>query len=143
VDDANERSEASNWTDNSGYTHVELYPDGNYKSFVPEIDTEWVLDGVYVKLKATCVVKFFPNGNIERCVLGSETVLKVSEVRVLLSEGTNLEFHANGNVRSLTLAVQSRIPWRSKKWRYRGIVYDPRTKMEFADDGSVVSSEKA
>jgi hypothetical protein len=129
----------TNWTDNSGYTHVELYPDGAYKSFVPVTDTEWVVLDEQVKLKADCTVKFFPTGSLEHCVLGVGATLSAFGVRVFIAEGTKLQFHESGAIRSMTLAAQPRwFPWAKKTWTYRGHSYAPGTALEFSTDGSVV-----
>lgn len=138
-----EKKDAANWVDNSGYAHVELYPDGSYKSFVPEIDTEWMIERHQVKLKAGEAVKFFPDGNMETCVLCAEATLAAFGVMAHVSADAPLDFHANGNVRRLTLAAQSSwVPWASKKWKYKGVLYDPRATLEFSEDGEVLKLHK-
>ncbi len=137
-----EQDEDGDWADNSGYSHIELYPDGTYKSFVPEIDTEWAIGGRYVKLKADCVVRFFPSGNLELCLLCADTAMDAFGVAVLIAGGAPLQFHPNGSPRNLTLAAQSRWPFQNKKWTYRGTAYEPNTRLEFSEDGAIVSSKK-
>jgi hypothetical protein len=140
MDDENEN--ASDWHDNSGFTSVELYPDGGYKSFVPEIDTEWMLKGQVVKLRASSTVTLYPSGGLERCVLASKTTLNVFGVTVAVAEGATLELHPNGEVRSLTLASQARWLRLEKKWKYRGATYDPGTTLVLSEEGAVVRREK-
>lgn len=133
----------SNWTDNSGYTHLELYPDGTYKSFVPEIDTEWVIGGRTIVLKATLPVKFHPNGQLERCVLAAKATLDVHGVVATVGANDALEFHSDGGVRSFTLGPQSSwIPWLHKEWSFGGTTYAEGTRLEFSADGKVVFAEK-
>lgn len=142
-----EKKDVANWVDNSGYTHVELYPDGTYKSLVPEIDTEWMIAKSQVKLKAGNAVRFFPDGTMRTCVLCAEATLAAFGIVANVSANAPLEFHANGNVRKLTLASQaswpSWVPWTNKKWSYKGVVYDPLTTLEFSEDGEVVLVEKS
>ena len=135
----NEQKDAANWVDNSGYTHVELYPDGSYKSFVPEIDTEWMIAKSEVKLKAGNAVTFFPSGNLKACVLCSDTALTAFGVTARVRANTPLDFHENGNVRRLTLASQaSWVPWSNEKWKYKGVLYAPLATLEFSEDGEVL-----
>jgi hypothetical protein len=140
--DENKR-EAANWVDNSGYTHVELYPDGTYKSFVPEIDTEWMVGSHPVKLKAGSAVKFFPDGGMRTCVLCSNTIIAVCGIVAHVSGDRPLDFHENGNVRRMTIAAKpSWNPWASKSWTYHGVVYEPNTTLEFSEAGEVVLLHK-
>jgi hypothetical protein len=138
-----ERPPASESHDNSGYTCIELYPDGGYKSLVPEIDTEWVLQGQPVQLRAGCTVKFFPSGAVEQGVLASQTTLTIFTVPAAAAEGTRVDFHQTGEVRSVTLASQARWFRRDKSWKYRGAKYAPGTRLVFSEDGAVERAEQA
>jgi hypothetical protein len=128
---------AAEWHDNSGYTHVELYPDGGYKSVVPEIETEWMLQGRAVQLRAGHTVKFFPSGVLEQGVLASQTTVSVFGVPAAAAEGTRIDFHPSGEVRSLTLASQARWFRRDKTWTYRGSRYAPGSTVVLSADGAV------
>ena len=135
---------SSDWADNSGYSHIELYPNGNYKSFVPEIDTEWAINDHHVKLKADVEVSFYPDGTLKKCVLCTDATLTFWGASVPIAADRTLEFHADGNVRRLTVARESGWRfWRSRTWTYRGKTYDPDTDLEFSDDGAVVASTRA
>ena len=138
-----EKKGTTNWVDNSGYSHVELYPDGSYKSFVPEIDTEWMVGDHPVKLKGGCAVKFFPDGSLRTCVLGSGATVTVTGVAAYVSADRPLDLHENGSVRRMTLAAKpSWNPWATKGWKYQGVVYEPRTTLEFSERGEVVLLHK-
>jgi hypothetical protein len=141
MDDETE-APVSDRRDNSGFTSVELYPDGGYKSFVPEIDTEWMLDGQVVTLRASSTVRLYPDGGLERCVLASKATLNVFGVSAAVAEGSTLDLHPSGNVRSLTLASQARWLRRGKTWTYRGATYDPGTTLVLSEEGAVVRREK-
>jgi hypothetical protein len=138
--DDEKKKDATNWVDNSGYTHVELYPDGSYKSFVPEIDTEWMIAKSQVKLRAGDAVKFFPDGTMKSCVLCEEATLDAYGVMAHVKANAPLDFHVSGKVRTLTLAAHSSWnPWaKKKKWSYKGTLYDPPVTLEFSEDGEVV-----
>jgi len=124
--------------DNSGYSNIEYFPDGQYKSFVPEIDTEWIVLKTVVNLKAGKPVRFHENGNLRECHLNASTYLKFFGVRAKVSNNGPLTFHKNGNIRSLTLSVQPTWqPWSNGNWEYRGKVYRPQTTLEFFEDGSI------
>jgi hypothetical protein len=128
------------WRDNSGYTDVERYSDGTYKSFVPEIDTEWMLSKRTLILAAGHRVQFFANGQLERCVLAARATIDVFGAPVALAADTVLTFHPSGEVRSFTLGSQSSwLPWVSRGWRYRGAVYDEGSKLHLSEDGLVAS----
>jgi hypothetical protein len=135
--DEGESPRASHWHDNSGYTDVELYPDGSYKSVVPEIETEWMLQGRPVELRGGHTVKFFPSGALEQGVLASRTTVSVFGLPAAAAEGTRIHFHPNGEVRSLTLASQARWFRRDKTWRYRGSTYAPGSTIVLSEDGAV------
>lgn len=124
--------------DNSGYTHVELYSDGSYRSFVPEIDTEWMIDGRALKLKAGCAVMFFPSGNLQRCVLSESAKVVAFGVSVVIAAGMEVEFHPSGALRAFTVGAQPRLLFGTKKWKYRGVVYEAGTRLEMSADGSIV-----
>ncbi len=132
--------ESSSSTDNSGYSQVELHPDGSYKSFVAEVDTEWVIGARPITLRSASTVRFYANGNLRSCVLLSDARLEAFGEPVMVAGGTSLLFHESGAIGTLTLAPQPRrLPWASKKWSYRGSTYAPRTTLEFAEDGAVVA----
>ena len=131
------------WRDNSGYTDVELYSDGTHRSFVPEIDTEWMISGHAVVLAGGHRVKFFANGQLESCVLAAKATIDVFGASVVLGADTTLAFYASGAVRSFTLGSQSSwIPWVSRTWKYRGTAYEDGTTLELSEDGTVTSAER-
>jgi len=133
----------SEWRDNSGYTDVECYSDGTYKSFVPEIATEWMLSGRTLVLAAGHRVTFFANGQLERCVLASQATVDVFGAPAALAADTTLAFHASGEVRSFTLGSQtSWLPWASRNWKYRGAAYDAGMALDLSEDGTVVSAAR-
>ncbi|MBP7146918.1 MAG: hypothetical protein KBD01_05180 [Acidobacteria bacterium] len=129
------------WRDNSGYTHLELYPDGTYKSFVPEVDTEWLIEGARVVLKASFAVTLHTNGGLRRCVLAAPAALSVLGVPVVVAADEPLELHENGALHAFTLGSRSEWkPWRNRPWTYRGASYAPGTRLELSADGAVVSA---
>lgn len=131
------RKPITNWTDNSGYSSIELYPDQSYKSFVPNAETEWMVLDNYVLLKADVVVHLFQGGTLRLGVLGSDLMLKVFGVSALAAANTKIEFHSSGQIRAITLAAQEHwLPWQ-KKWSYKGKSYSPGTRLEFSEDGAV------
>ena len=138
-----ESEPGSDWSDNSGYTDVEHYSDGTYKSFVPEIDTEWMISGRTLVLAAGHRVKFFANGQLESCVLAAKARIDVFGAPVVLAADTALAFHASGEVRSFTLGSQSSwIPWVSRMWNYMGSAYDEGQTLHLSEDGTVASAER-
>jgi hypothetical protein len=133
----------SGWGDNSGYRDVELYPDGTYKAFVPEIDTEWMISGHVLALAAGRRVTFFADGALESCVLAATATVDVFGTPAVVAAQTALSFHASGSVRLFTLGSRSSwLPWPSRKWIYRGTAYDAGTRLELSEDGAVASSER-
>jgi hypothetical protein len=129
------------WRDNSGYSDVERFSDGTYKSFVPEIDTEWMLSRRTLILAAGHRVRFFANGQLESCVLAARATIDVFGAPVVLAADTALTFHASGGVRSFTLGSQaSWLPWASRVWKYRGSAYDEGTKLLLSEDGAVAAA---
>jgi hypothetical protein len=132
---------SSTMTDYSGYSQVELYPDGTYKSFVPEIETEWLILNQRLQLKAACPVTFFPNGNLESCVLASGCKLSACGVPILIAEGKT-EFYEDGNIRSFTVAGSpSLLPWIRKRWEYRGTSFEKGTRLTISPEGAIKSAK--
>ncbi len=129
---------SANWVDNSGYTHLELYPSGSYKSFVPTVDTEWKLGSVEIKLPADHEVHFYENGNFKSFTLCEDIEIGAFGQSVCVAALTVISFFENGKIQSLTLAAQRNGFFSSKNWTYQGREYAPGTVIEFAADGKVV-----
>lgn len=130
----------NNWTDHSGYTQIELYPNGEYKSFVPINETEWLIGKTHVKLRSETVIKFYEDGYIEFCFLVRPATLLVFGVPVIIAEDKVIEFHNDGNFRAFTVGCQKRgFLWMTKTWVYRGKTYEPGTSLEFSISGEVVN----
>ena len=124
-----------NWTDNSGYSLIELYSDQSYKSFVPNSETEWMVQDNYVLLKSDVTVYLFQGGTLKLGILATDLLLNVFGVSVLVAADIKIEFHSNGKISSIVLAPQpSWIPWR-KNWKYQGKSYRPGTRLEFSEVG--------
>jgi hypothetical protein len=65
--------DSDNWSDFSGYTHLELYPNSKYKSFVPQVDMErktWRYRGREYRPNST--LEFSESGDVVR--VGPETL---------------------------------------------------------------------
>src|SRR4051812_9572183 len=118
-------SGSPNWVDNSGYSHLELFPNGNYKSFIPTIDTMWRVGTEDVKLSAGHIVQFYDNGQFKSFTLAETVLIHVHGVAVQALAGTIVEFYENGNVKMVTLAEQKRGFFRSSSWVYRGKTLQP------------------
>jgi len=130
----------ANWTDNSGYSHIQLYPNGEYKSFVPVTETDWLVGNIPVTLQADCEVSFYESGHIQGCQLSKSAKLIAFGISVIVSPTKRIEFHENGNVRTLKLGYQpSWIPWVKKSWLYRGKLYSPGSALQFDPEGNVIS----
>ncbi len=132
---------STNWTDNSGYTQLELYTNGQYKSFVPAIDTEWLVMDRNVLLLADKIIKFYESGGIQLCYLANPALLRVFDTPVRVLEEKPLEFYENGIFRKLTLAHQKRgFLGMEKNWLYKGKLLKPETTIEFSTTGAIISS---
>jgi hypothetical protein len=124
--------------DPSGYTAVERYSDGNYRSFITESDTEWLVQAQPTRISGSAVIKLYADGTIEQCVLASAVTLEIFGERAVLAEGTTLAFHSSGAVRTMTLGSQARWFRRDRRWKYRGLAYAPGTTLELSPDGAVL-----
>ncbi len=130
---------SSNWVDNSGYTHIELWPNGNHKSFIPTIETEWKIGGEIVKVRANRIVKFFENGQLQLCTLCDDVVVTAHKVKVLVKYNTEFEMYDDGSVKKMTIGKQPAGFFRPKDWVYAGQTFHPGMTIEFAQDGKVKS----
>jgi hypothetical protein len=128
------------WRDNSGYSDVERYSDGSYKSFLPANDTEWMLDGRTLILAAGHRVRFFTNGQLQSCVVAAKASIDVFGTTAVLAADSALAFHASGVVRTFTLgSLSSWIPWVSRAWKYRGVAYNEGATLHLSEDGAIAS----
>jgi hypothetical protein len=126
-----------NWSDFSGYDHLELYPNNNYKSFVPHMDTEFQVGGTIVKLKAGKKAEFWENGNLTCGTVAEDTSLEAFGVEVRILANSKLELFSEGGVHKITLGRQKGILNLRKIWNYRGKKYAPRSTLEFSESGEV------
>jgi hypothetical protein len=123
---------------NSGYKHVKMYPNGNYKSFVPEVNTRWIVLNVEVALTEGITVEFYMDGTLKSCVLAKPVVISIFGVKAKLKEGTPLEFHPGGEIRRCVLASQGGLLFGSKTWKYQGHTFPPGAQLEFTRSGQLV-----
>ncbi len=130
--------ESDNWSDFSGYTHLELYPNGRYKSFVPQVDTEFQVGTTVVKLKAGKPAEFWENGHLTRCTVAEDVSLDAYGVEVRILAKSKLEFFSDGQLRRITIGRQKGVLNLRKIWTYRGREYRPNSTLEFAENGDVV-----
>ena len=129
---------SDNWSDFSGYTHIELYPNSKYKSFVPQVDTEFQVGTVIVKLKADNPAEFWENGNLTRCTVAEDVSLDAHGVEVRIMANSKLELFSDGQLRVVTIGRQKGILNVRKIWRYRGREYRPNSTLEFSENGDVL-----
>ena len=130
--------------DHSGYQSIEYYLNGNYKSLVPTVDTEWLIGGGEIKVAAGHCVEFFETGTFKSLVLAEDTSVVVHGVSAQLAAGSEIQLYASGALRRITLAPQERgILFGSENWDYQGLTIAPFTTIEFRPDGSIRSLLKA
>ena len=129
--------DSDNWSDFSGYSHLELYPNSNYKSFVPSLDTEYQVGTTIVKLKAGDPADFWENGNLTSCTVAEDTSLDAYGVQVRIAAKSKLEFFSTGQLRRITIGRQKGILNLRKTWTYRGRKYEPHSTLEFFENGDV------
>ena len=130
--------DSDNWSDFSGYTNLELYPNSKYKSFVPQVDTEFQVGPTIVKLKAGSPAEFWENGNLTRCTVAEDVSLDAHGVEVRILAKSTLELFSDGKLRVITIGRQRGV-WNLRKiWRYRGQEYRPNSTLEFSENGNVV-----
>ncbi len=135
--------DSDNWSDFSGYTHLELYPNSNYKSFVPQVDTEFQVGTTIVKLKADNPAEFWENGNLTRCTVAEVVSLDAYGVEVRILADSQSEWFSDGQLRMITIGRQKGI-WNLRKiWKYRGREYRPNSTLEFSENGDIVKVEAA
>jgi hypothetical protein len=128
------------WSDNSGYSELELYPNGGYKSFIPVIDTEWMIQNKVVKLLAGMIVKFYDSGTVQSCFLAEPATFTVFEVPVKVQSEKILEFHESGILRTFTVAQQNTgFLGLTKTWKYQGQVFDPGITLASSEQGKITS----
>ncbi len=130
--------DSDNWSDFSGYTHIELYPSSKYKSFVPQVDTEFQVGTAIVKLKADNPAEFWENGNLTRCTVAEDVSLDAHGVEVRIMANSKLELFSDGQLRMATIGRQKGILNLRKIWTYRGQEYRPNSTLEFSENGDVV-----
>ena len=130
--------DSDNWSDFSGYTHVEQYPNGNYKSFVPVTDTEFQVGGTIVKLKAGNTAEFWENGNLASCTVAEDTSLEAYGVEVQIPAESKLQLFSDGQLHGITIGRQKGVLNLRKSWNYRGQKYMPDSTLEFSENGDVV-----
>ena len=121
--------------DFSGYTQTEYFPNGSFKSCVPDIPTEWMILGEHVTLQAEQKICFHPNGIIKSCALAQATNLKAFGTTVLVEPATLIRFFTSGEIQSFTVARQSK-----REWRYRGKSYAPGTAIRLSEKGDVLGA---
>ena len=130
--------DSDNWSDFSGYTHLELYPNSKYKSFVPQVDMEFQLGTIIVKLRAGDPAEFWENGNLTRCTIAEDVSLDAYGVEVRILARSKLELFSDGQLRTITIGRQKGLLNLRKTWRYRGREYRPNSTLEFSENGDVV-----
>ncbi len=130
--------ESDNWSDFSGYSHLEMYPNNNYKSFVPHMDTEFQVGGTIVKLKAGNTADFWENGNLTSGTVAEDTSLDAYGVEVRIAARSKLELFSSGELRKITLGRQKGLLNLRKIWTYRGRKYTPDSTLEFSENGDVL-----
>lgn len=135
--------DSDDWSDFSGFTHLELYPNGNYKSFLPEVDTEFQVGTTIVKLKAGNPAEFWENGNLSRCTVAEDVSLDAYGMEVRILATSKLELFSDGQLRRITIGRQKGILNLRKNWRYRGREYRPYSTLEFSENGDVVKVRPA
>ncbi len=135
--------DSDNWSDFSGYTNLELYPNNKYKSFVPQVDTEFQVGTSVVKLKAGNPAEFWENGNLTRCTVAEDVSLDAYGVEVRILAKSKLELFSDGQLRMITTGRQRGILNLRRIWRYRGGEYRPHSTLEFSENGDVVGVRPA
>lgn len=124
--------------DSSGYSQVETYPNGNFRSFIPLVETEWRLGADDVKLCADHKVQFYENGNIKSFTLFEDVKIQCHGVRVKAQGGTFMEFFEDGRIKQITVGAQDNGFFRSKNWTYRDRIFEPGARIIFSPQGLVL-----
>lgn len=126
-----------NGSDHSGYLNIELYLNGNYKSLIPTVDTEWQLGGGHVKAAGGQIMQFYEDGTFKSLTLAEDTQVVVHGVEAILAEGSEVQFYPSGAVRRVTITKQSDSFFWSAHWTYQGLSIAPFTTIDFRSDGSI------
>ena len=130
----------SNWSDNSGYTEMTLYPSGAQKSFICLTNEEYSVFGQVVKMKSGEMVKLYENGDLQAFILCENIEATCYGVAVHILAKHPIELFENGNIKKMALAKQKNgffsFSW---SWNYRGNKYPYKMKLGFSEDGNVMS----
>jgi uncharacterized protein (UPF0276 family) len=124
-------------SDHSGYLQIELYLNGNYKTLIPSVDTEWQLGGGHIKAAGGQLMQFYEDGTFKSLTLAENTPVVVHGVEAILVAGSEIQFYSSGAIRKITLAKQTESYFWSAHWSYQGLSVAPFTTIEFRTDGSV------
>jgi len=130
------------WSDNSGYTRVEFYPNGEYKGFVPTTETEWSIHGKIIVLKPETQVRFHENGVLREFTVLNQCELDAFGKTVVAATSSKVELHLNGRLRRITLGtIRGGLFNRPRKWKYEGQSLDAGTTIAFKLNGQITKIE--
>lgn len=131
----------SSWNDNSGYSDIQLYPNGGYMSFIPATDTAWMVMGKPLNIRADYKVEFFQNDSIKTCVIAEMAMLCAFGVRVRVLDGTEIKFYENGQLQEFVLAPQKvGFLGLTNYWQYKGQRYNPGTRILLSNQGEIIKT---
>ncbi len=128
---------------NSGYRELKIYPNGNYKSYIADIDSSLLILGVEVHLASGHLVEFYENGNVMSCVLARPAIVSIFGVKTGIKNETPLLFYEDGHVKKFTITnCDHKIFFREKKWKYHGRAFAFGTTIEMSQTGDIISPAK-